>query len=85
MATPNRVQTIDYAGYKLIVGDRIACAFRLAASCELRTGIIEAFDWRTGDHATISVRWDKDQLSHTPANSVTQIDDNPRRIVKIAN
>lgn len=85
MSNPDRMNTKDYAGNLLVVGDRIACAFRLAASCELRTGIIEAFDWRTGDHATISVRWDKDQLSHTPANSVTQIDDNPRRIVKIEN
>lgn len=85
METPNREHTIDYDGNKLFVGDRIACTFRIAASCELRTGTIEAFDWRSGDHATISVRWDEHQLSHTPANSVTQIDDNRRRIVKIGN
>jgi hypothetical protein len=82
--TPNREHTTDYAGNKLVVGDRIACAFRIAASCELRTGTIEAFDGRSGGHATISVRWDENQLSHTPENSVTQINDNPRRIVRIS-
>lgn len=80
------LQTIDLLGNPVLIGDRIAVAFRSGNTAEMRVGTITEFSTRNtgwGTAETIKVSWETGS-ERLPTSKITAIDKFSRVFVKLS-
>ena len=79
-------ETTDLLGYPVLIGDRIAVAFRSGNTAEMRVGTVVGFATRKGygdPVPTMRVSWEHGSYS-LPASKITAIDKFARVFVKLS-
>jgi hypothetical protein len=79
-------ETLDLLGYPVLIGDRVAVAFRSGNTAEMRVGTVVEFATRKtqwGPVETMRVSWEKGS-ERLPESKITAIDKFARVFVKLS-